>query len=179
MFFTFAVIFFALAISLFGYYEIQLPASWQSKINSISDNAQGNGIASTAIMGFLSAFIIGPCVAPPLAGAVLFISKTGDAFLGGSALFAMSMGMGLPLILVGIGAGKFMPKPGGWMSTVSKTFGVVMLGVAIFMIGKIVPAWLETLLWSLLFMGTALHMGVFDDSSRYKGAFKPIPATNH
>ncbi len=166
MFFTFAVIFFALAISLFGYYEIQLPASWQSKINSISDNAQGNGIASTAIMGFLSAFIIGPCVAPPLAGAVLFISKTGDAFLGGSALFAMSMGMGLPLILVGIGAGKFMPKPGGWMSTVSKTFGVVMLGVAIFMIGKIVPAWLETLLWSLLFMGTALHMGVFDDSSR-------------
>ncbi len=78
MFFTFAVIFFALAISLFGYYEIQLPASWQSKINSISDNAQGNGIASTAIMGFLSAFIIGPCVAPPLAGAALFISKTGD-----------------------------------------------------------------------------------------------------
>jgi len=75
-------------------------------------------------------------------------------------LFAMSMGMGLPLILVGIGAGKFMPKPGGWMSTVSKTFGVVMLGVAIFMIGKIVPAWFETLLWSLLCMGTALHMGV-------------------
>jgi len=171
MFFTFALIFFALALSLFGYYEIQLPASWQSKINSISDNAQGKGIISTAIMGFLSAFIIGPCVAPPLAGAVLFISKTGDAFLGGTALFAMSMGMGLPLILVGIGAGKFMPKPGGWMSAVSKTFGVVMLAVSIFMIGKIVPAWLETLLWSLLFMGTALYMGVFDDS-RYKGAFK-------
>jgi thiol:disulfide interchange protein DsbD len=171
MFFTFAVIFFALALSLFGYYEIQLPASWQSKINAISDNAQGKGIISTAIMGFLSAFVIGPCVAPPLAGAVLFISKTGDALLGGTALFAMSIGMGLPLMLIGIGAGKFMPKPGGWMSSVSKTFGIIMLGVSIFMIGKIVPAWLETLLWSLLFIGTALYMGVFD-SNRYKGAFR-------
>jgi len=171
MFFIFALIFFALALSLFGYYEIQLPASWQSKINSISDSAQGKGIISTAIMGFLSAFIIGPCVAPPLAGAVLFISKSGDAVLGGTALFAMSMGMGLPLILVGIGAGKFMPKPGGWMSTVSKTFGIIMLAVSIFMIGKIVPSWLEILLWSLLFMGTALYMGVFD-SSRYKGALR-------
>jgi len=171
MFFTFALVFFALALSLFGYYEIQLPASWQSKINSISDNAQGKGVISTAIMGFLSAFVIGPCVAPPLAGAVLFISKTGDAFLGGTALFAMSMGMGLPLMLIGIGAGKFMPKPGGWMSSVSKTFGIIMLGVSIFMIGKIVPSWLEILLWSILFIGTALYMGVFE-SNKYSGAFR-------
>ena len=135
----FGILFLALAISLFGYYEIQLPAKWQSKINSVSDNAQGNGILGTAIMGFLSAFIIGPCVAPPLAGAVIFISQTGDAVLGGVALFVMSLGMGLPLILVGIGAGKFMPKPGGWMTVVSQVFGVIMLGLAVFMFGKVLP----------------------------------------
>jgi thiol:disulfide interchange protein DsbD len=168
----FAIIFFALAISLFGYYEIQLPASWQSKLNSASDNAQGKGIIGTAIMGFLSAFIIGPCVAPPLAGAVLFISKTGDAFLGGMALFTMSIGMGIPLLLVGLGAGKFMPKPGGWMTRVSQVFGVVMLALSIFMLSKVVPAWVTTLLWSLLFMGSAIYMGVFDDSSETIGMSK-------
>jgi len=169
---TFALMFLALAISLFGYYEIQLPASWQSKINNASDNAQGKGILGTAIMGFLSAFIIGPCVAPPLAGAILFISKTGDAMLGGVALFAMSMGMGLPLLLVGLGAGKFMPRPGGWMTRVSQVFGVVMLGLAIFMLSKIFPEWTTILLWSLLFMGIAIYMGIFDDSSRLIGMSK-------
>ena len=170
----FAVMFFALAISLFGYYEIQLPSSWQSKINSVSDNAQGNGILGTVIMGFLSAFIIGPCVAPPLAGAVIFISHTGDALLGGIALFAMSMGMGLPLLLVGAGAGKFMPRPGGWMTVVSQTFGVIMLALAIVMLGKVsfVSAEFTMLLWSLYFMGIAFYMGVFDNSSTRTGMKK-------
>ncbi len=169
----FGILFFALAISLFGYYELQLPAKWQSKINSVSDNAQGRGgILGTAIMGFLSAFIIGPCVAPPLAGAVIFISQTGDALLGGVALFVMSLGMGLPLILVGIGAGKFMPKPGGWMTVVSQVFGVIMLGLAIFMFGKVLPPSLTILLWSLLFMGTAIYMGVFNSSKERIGATK-------
>ncbi|CAA6809518.1 MAG: Cytochrome c-type biogenesis protein DsbD, protein-disulfide reductase (EC [uncultured Sulfurovum sp.] len=168
----FAVMFFALAISLFGYYEIQLPSKWQSKINAMSDNAQGNGIIGTVIMGFLSAFIIGPCVAPPLAGAVIFISQTGDAFLGGVALFAMSMGMGLPLLLVGAGAGKFMPRPGGWMTAVSQTFGVVMLALSIFMLGKVLSAEFTMLLWSLFFMGTAFYMGVFDSSSARAGMKK-------
>jgi len=168
----FALMFFALAVSLFGYYELQLPSKWQSKINSVSDNAQGNGIIGTVIMGFLSAFIIGPCVAPPLAGAVIFISQTGDALLGGIALFAMSMGMGLPLLLVGAGAGKFMPRPGGWMTAVSHTFGVVMLGLAIFMLGKVISDQLTMFLWSLLFMGTAFYMGVFDNSAVRTGAKK-------
>jgi len=170
----FSLMFLALAISLFGYYEIQLPASWQSKIHSASDSAQGKGILGTAIMGFLSAFIIGPCVAPPLAGAVIFISKTGDALLGGMALFVMSIGMGLPLLLVGAGAGKFMPKPGGWMTRVSEVFGVVMLGLAIFMLAKVpfVAPWVIMGLWSLLFMGIAIYMGVFNNSSETKGAIK-------
>lgn len=169
---AFAVMFFALAISLFGYYEIQLPSKWQSKINSISDGAQGSGLIGTVIMGFLSAFIIGPCVAPPLAGAVIFISQTGDALLGGIALFAMSMGMGLPLLLVGAGAGKFMPRPGGWMTVVSQTFGVVMLGLSIFMLGKVISAEFTILLWSLYFMGIAFYMGVFNDSSAKQGMKK-------
>ena len=169
---TFAVMFFALALSLFGYYEIQLPSKWQSKINSASDSAQGQGIVGIAIMGFLSAFIIGPCVAPPLAGAVLFISQSGDALLGGVALFAMSMGMGLPLLLIGLGAGKFMPRPGGWMTAVSQTFGVMMLALAIFMLGKVVPSSVTMLLWSLLFMGTAFYMGVFDNSAARVGIKK-------
>jgi len=168
----FAFMFVALAFSLFGYYEIGLPASWQSKLSKASDDAQNKGILGTAIMGLLSALIVGPCVAPPLGGAVLFISHTGDALLGGSALFVMSMGMGMPLLLVGIGAGKFMPKPGGWMTVVSQVFGVMMLGLGIFMLSRILPDGLTLVLWSLLFMGSALYMGVFDSSDESKGAGK-------
>lgn len=168
----FAGMFVALAFSLFGYYEIGLPASWQSKLTKVSDDAQGKGILGTSIMGILSALIVGPCVAPPLGGAVLFISHTGDAFLGGAALFVMSIGMGMPLLLVGIGAGKFMPKPGGWMTVVSQTFGVMMLGLAIFMLSRVIPDSLTLILWSLLFIGTSLYMGVFNPSSATKGAQK-------
>jgi thiol:disulfide interchange protein DsbD len=168
----FAGMFVALAFSLFGYYEIGLPSSWQSKLTKVSDNAQGKGIIGTSVMGILSALIVGPCVAPPLGGAVLFISHTGDAFLGGAALFIMSIGMGMPLLLVGIGAGKFMPKPGGWMTVVSQTFGVMMLGLAIFMLSRVLPDSFTLILWSLLFIGTSLYMGVFNPSSETQGAKK-------
>jgi thiol:disulfide interchange protein DsbD len=168
----FAAMFVALAFSLFGYYEIGLPSSWQSKLSKASDNAQSKGIVGTAIMGLLSALIVGPCVAPPLGGAVLFISHTGDALLGGSALFIMSIGMGMPLLLVGLGAGKFMPKPGGWMTAISQTFGVMMLGLGIFMLSRILPDSLTMILWSLLFIGSALYMGVFNPSSATRGAKK-------
>ncbi len=170
---VFAAMFVALAYSLFGYYEIGLPASWQSKLSKASDDAgQKGGVVGTAIMGLLSALIVGPCVAPPLGGAVLFISHTGDALLGGIALFVMSMGMGMPLLLVGIGAGKFMPKPGGWMTAVSQVFGVMMLGLAIFMLGRILPDMITMILWALLFIGSALYMGVFNPSSATQGAKK-------
>lgn len=168
----FSAVFVALAFSLFGYYEIGLPSSWQSKLTSVSDSAQSKGILGTAIMGLLSALIVGPCVAPPLGGAVLFISHTGDALLGGSALFVMSMGMGMPLLLVGLGAGKFMPKPGGWMTVVSQTFGVMMLALGIFMLSRILPDGLTMILWALLFIGSALYMGVFNPSNAMQGAKK-------
>ena len=166
--------FVALAFSLFGFFEIGLPASWQSKLSSASDNAQGKGILGTAIMGVLSALIVGPCVAPPLGGAILFISQTGDAFLGGLALFVMSIGMGVPLLLVGLGAGKFMPKPGGWMMRISQIFGVLMLMMALYMVERLLPPSLTLLLASLLLMGSAVYIGVFDNSDKRSGLSKLI-----
>jgi thiol:disulfide interchange protein DsbD len=158
----FSAVFVALALSLFGYYEIGLPASWQSKLTKASDKAQGKGgMVGTAVMGALSALIVGPCTAAPISGAVIFISHTGDALLGGSALFVMSLGMGMPLLLVGLGAGKFMPRPGGWMTRVSQVFGVMMLALAIFMLSRVLPAGVTMMLWALLFMGTAIYMDVF------------------
>ena len=157
----FSIMFVALAFSLFGYYEIGLPSSLQSKITKASDNAQGKGVLGTVIMGLLSALIVGPCVAPPLGGAILFISHTGDALLGGTALFVMSIGMGMPLLLIGVGAGKFMPRPGGWMTKVSEIFGIMMLALAIFMISRVISDGLTMMLWSILFIGTALYFDVF------------------
>jgi len=170
----FALVFVALAFSLFGYYEIGLPASWQSKLTKVSDNAQSKGgFLGTAIMGALSALIVGPCVAPPLGGAILFISQSGDAWLGGWALFVMSIGMGMPLLLVGLGAGKFMPKPGGWMTRVSEIFGVLMLAMALYMLRSLLSEGAMMLLSSLLLMGTALYMNPFETSTM-KGAWRLI-----
>ncbi len=159
----FALIFVALALSMFGYYEIQLPQSLQSKLTKTSDEAQHKGgLMGVAVMGFLSALIVGPCVAPALAGALVYIGQTGDALLGGAALFVMSLGMGVPLLVVGAGAGKFMPRPGGWMTLVSQIFGVVMLGIAIWMLERIVPGYVSLFLWALLFIGSAVYMGALE-----------------
>ncbi len=159
----FALLFVALAFSMFGFYELQLPASWQSRISKSSDEAgKKGGILGVAVMGFLSALIVGPCVAPPLAGALIYIGQTGDALLGGAALFVMSLGMGLPLLLIGTGAGKFMPKPGGWMTVVSKVFGVVMLGVAIWMLSRILSGEVTMLLWAVLFIVSSIYMGALE-----------------
>jgi thiol:disulfide interchange protein DsbD len=160
---VFALIFVALALSMFGYYEIQLPQSLQSKLTKTSDEAQHKGgLMGVAIMGFLSALIVGPCVAPALAGALVYIGQTGDALLGGAALFVMSLGMGVPLLIVGAGAGKFMPRPGGWMTLVSQIFGVVMLGIAIWMLDRIIPGYVSLFLWALLFTGSAIYMGALE-----------------
>jgi thiol:disulfide interchange protein DsbD len=168
----FSGVFIALALSLFGYFEIGLPASWQSKLTKASDSAQGKGgVIGTVVMGALSALIVGPCTAAPISGAVIFISHTGDALLGGSALFVMSMGMGMPLLLVGLGAGKFMPRPGGWMTRVSQVFGVMMLALAIFMLSRILPSGFTMTLWALLFMGTAIYMDVFGHKE-HEGAMR-------
>ena len=158
----FAGIFVALAFSLFGYYSLELPQSFQTKINSLSGNGEKKGgVAGVAIMGFLSALIVGPCVAPPLAGALVYIGQTGDAVLGGLALFFMSIGLGAPLLLVGAGAGKYMPKPGGWMETVSKVFGIVMLALAVYMLDRILEPSVIMYLWAILFIGAGLYLQEF------------------
>lgn len=165
----FAGLFVALAFSLFGYYEIALPVKWQSKISNVNNKAYSKGVIGVVIMGVLSALIVGPCVAPPLGGAVLFISHSGDALLGGVALFVMSMGMGIPLLLVGLGAGKLMPKPGAWMTRITRIFGVIMLALAIWMLSRVLPASITLILWALLFAGSAYFMGLFDNTR--KGAW--------
>ena len=169
----FALIFVALAFSMFGYYNIEMPQSIQNKLNMKSQKAgDRGGIIGVAIMGFLSALIVGPCVAPALAGALVYIGQTGDALLGGTALFVMSLGMGVPLLLVGIGAGKFMPKPGGWMTKVSQFFGVVMLGLAIWMLDRILAPQFTLTLWAFLFIGSAIYMDVFGSVKDIIGAKK-------
>ncbi|MDA3946060.1 MAG: protein-disulfide reductase DsbD, partial [Helicobacteraceae bacterium] len=159
----FALLFIGLALSMFGFYEIGLPSSWQSKLSSASDSASSKGgFVGVAVMGFLSALIVGPCVAPGLAGALIYIGQTGNAALGGAALFVMSIGMGLPLLLIGAGAGKFMPRPGGWMDKLTHVFGAVMLAIAIWMLSRILPDSVTMLLWAIFFMFSAVYMGALE-----------------
>ena len=158
---VFAAIFVVLAFSMFGYFKIELPQSLQNKINKSTDGKEKQGVLGIAIMGFLSALIVGPCVAPPLAGALVYIGQTGDAVLGGLALFVLSIGMGMPLLLIGLGAGKFMPKPGGWMDSVSKIFGIVMLAIAVWMLDRVLDASIVMFLWSALFIGAAIYLNIY------------------
>ncbi len=158
---VFSLIFVALAFSMFGYYEIQLPASLQSKITSISNKQEGGHLISVAIMGFLSALIVGPCVAPPLAGALIYIGQTGDALLGGLSLFVMSLGMGAPLILIGAGVSK-LPRAGGWMEKVKYIFGILMLAVAIWLLDRIISDTVSLILWATLFTISPIAMGVLN-----------------
>jgi len=147
---TFSMVFVALAMSMFGYYELQLPASWQNKLSNLSNKQKSGSYIGVGIMGFLSAIIVGPCVAPPLAGAVLYISNTGDPVVGGFALFAMSMGMGVPLLLIGASAGKWMPQSGGWMNVVKAFFGIALLGMAIWFLSRIIPGPVTLALFGIL-----------------------------
>jgi len=159
---TFSVLFVLLALSMFGFYDLQIPARWQEKLAGASRRQQGGTYAGVGIMGFLSALIVGPCVAAPLAGALIYIGKTGDALLGGTALFALSMGMGLPVLLVGTSAGKLLPKAGPWMDAVKAVFGVLLLGVAIYLLERMIPEWIALLLWGALLMVSAIYLGALD-----------------
>ena len=171
-----SALFIALALSLFGYFELQLPASLQSKLTRASDNAQGKGLVGTAVMGALSALVVGTCTAPVISGAIIFISMTGNALLGGVSLFVMGIGAGMPLLLVGLGADKLVPKPGGWMTRVSQIFGVAMLMMALYIMRGVLSEELYMILFAMIFIGSALFMGVFD-SKRYEGAMKIIQIT--
>ncbi len=162
--YSFSLVFVALAMSMFGLYELKLPDALVTKVSS---GGNRGGYIGVAIMGFLSALIVGPCVAAPLAGALVYIGQTGDAVLGGMALFSMSIGMGLPLIAVGVSAGKFMPKPGAWMTMVSAIFGVMMLAIAIWMLEKILDPSIIMVMYSILGIGFSLYLGVFETDHHF------------
>ena len=162
---TFSAVFVLLSLSMFGFYELQLPASLQSKLSGATDR-HNHTLYGVAIMGVLSAIIVGPCIAPPLAGALLYISQTGDAVLGGFALFAMGLGMGVPLLVIGVSAGKLLPRAGAWMESIKHVFGVLMLGVAIWFMERVLPGPLTLMLWALLFIISAIYMGALDRSAR-------------
>ncbi len=158
----FSAIFVALAFSMFGFYELQMPASIQNKLTSASNSQHGGTLIGVAIMGFLSALIVGPCVTAPLVGALLYIANTGDALLGGMALFALSMGMGTPLLLIGASAGKLLPKAGKWMDAVKAVFGVLLLALAIWLLERVAPVTLTMSLWAILIIVSAIYMGAID-----------------
>jgi len=159
---SFAAVFVALSFSMFGFYELQMPSFIQSKLTNASNRQQGGTLTGVAIMGLLSALIVGPCVAAPLAGALIYIGQTGDMVLGGMALFALSMGMGAPLLVIGASAGKLLPKAGTWMDTIKAVFGVMMLAVAVWMLERIVPVGVAMMLWGTLMIGSAVYMGALE-----------------
>ena len=159
---AFALVFVLLALSMFGFYELQMPASWQAGLAALSHRQRGGTWAGVAAMGGLSALIVGPCVAAPLAGVLIYIGQTGDPVLGGVALFALGMGMGVPLIVAGVSAGRLLPKAGAWMNAVKAVFGVMLLAVAIYLLERVVPESVVLLLWAALFIVCAIYMGALD-----------------
>ncbi|MCK5190245.1 MAG: protein-disulfide reductase DsbD, partial [Methylococcales bacterium] len=137
---SFSAIFVLLSFSMFGFYQLQLPATLQAKVSGFSNQQKSGGYIGVGVMGILSALIVGPCVAAPLAGALIYIGQTGDAVLGGVALFMMGLGMGAPLLVIGTSAGKLLPKAGTWMESVKIVFGVLLLAVAVWLLSRIIPA---------------------------------------
>lgn len=159
---SFAFVFVLLSLSMFGFYELQLPSSLQSRLASSASHKQGGSLGGVAIMGVLSALIVGPCVAAPLAGALLYIAQTGDAVLGGWALFVMALGMGAPLLAVGVASRSLLPKVGPWMEGVKKAFGVMLLAVALWMLEPVIPALVTMFGWAALLVFSAIFLHALD-----------------
>src|SRR5688572_17741061 len=162
----FAGLFVVLALGMFGLFELQMPAALQTRLTNMANRQKGGTFVGTAVIGALTALIVTTCVAPPLIGALSFISQTGVVACGSGALFALSMGMGTPLLLVGASAGQLLPKVGPWMNSVKAGFGVMLIAVAIYMMDRVLPGTVTLVLWSLL----VFLSGVF------LGAFEPLPA---
>ncbi|MDC5850062.1 protein-disulfide reductase DsbD [Vibrio europaeus] len=158
----FAGVFVLLALAMFGFFELQLPSALQNKLNTRSDKLGGGRVLSVFVMGAISALVVSPCVSAPLAGALLYVSTTQDWVFGGITLFVMALGMGIPLILIGVSGGKLLPKSGPWMIAVKQLFGVLLLGVAIVLLSRFIPAWVTILIWSMLAIGAGIHFGALD-----------------
>ena len=155
---SFGALMVLLSLSMFGFYELQVPAALQSKLSSVSNQQSSGKLAGVFVMGAISALIVGPCVAAPLAAALVYISQTRDVFIGGSALFAMAAGMSVPLILVGASAGALLPKAGKWMDAVKRFFGVLMLAMALWLVSPVLPPVVQMMGWAALLVGYGMHL---------------------
>lgn len=165
----FALVFVVLALSMFGLFELQMPSFLQSKVSDEVAHLRGGSLPGVALMGALSSLIVGPCVAAPLAGALLYIAGTGDVLLGGTALFCLALGMGVPLIAVGLSAGTLLPKAGPWMVAINRVFGVVLLASAVWLVSPLIPVAVQMLAWALLLIVSAVFLRALD----------PLPPQSH
>ncbi|WP_292483471.1 protein-disulfide reductase DsbD [Methylophaga sp.] len=154
----FAALFLLFAASLFGLFELQMPSALMSRLNSVGQSRAGGSLIGAAILGFISALLVGPCMTAPLAGALIYIGQTGSALTGGIALFALGLGMGLPLLLIAIFGSKILPRPGAWMNRVRVAFGYVMVGMAIYMLSRFLSPTLTLLLWGGLALAAAIGL---------------------
>ncbi|MDH5356334.1 MAG: protein-disulfide reductase DsbD, partial [Gammaproteobacteria bacterium] len=170
----FAGIFVLLALSMFGFYEIQMPSAIQSRLTSISNSQQGGTLAGVGLMGMFSAVIVGPCITAPLVGALIFISQTQDWLLGGIALFALGLGMGVPLLIVGTSAGSLLPRAGKWMDAVKSAFGIGMLALAIWLLERILPVAVIMGLIAALMMTSAIYMGALESLSESASGWRKL-----
>jgi len=162
----FALVFVLLSLSMFGFYELQLPQGLQNRLNAMGQKQQGGKHASVVVMGALSSLVVSPCVSAPLAGALIYISTSNDAVLGGTALLALGLGMGVPLMIVGASGGHWLPRAGAWMNGVKAVFGVGLLAVAVWLLERVVPPAVTLVLWAALLIGSGVYLGVLDFSPR-------------
>ena len=171
---AFSGLFVVLALSMFGLFELQMPAAIQTRLTSISNNQKSGSFVGVAVMGVLSALIVTACVAPPLIAALLVIGQTGETARGALALFAMSMGMGTPLLIVGASAGQLLPKAGAWMNTVKAAVGVMLLGLAIWFLERILDPNVTMLLWATLIVGSAIALLLSSRKQSQASRFAPV-----
>ncbi len=155
---AFALLIVAMAMSMFGFYELQMPAALQTRLANTAGRQSGGKLAGVFAMGAISALIVGPCVAAPLAGALVYISQTRDVVIGGAALFAMAVGMSIPLLLVGVSAGSLLPRAGAWMESVKRLFGVLMLAMALWLVSPVLPPIVQMLGWAALLFGYGFYL---------------------
>jgi len=156
-----ALLFVALALSMFGLFDLQIPASWQTKLNSISGQQRSGSFIGAGIMGIISAAVVTTCVTPPLVAALTVIARTGDIGRGAMALFALGIGMGIPLLVIGASAGRLLPRAGAWMASVKTAFGLMMLGMAVWMLDRLWPGTLTLALWAVLLVMGGIFLGAF------------------
>jgi len=166
--FSFSGIFVLLSLSLFGFYELQLPSKLQDRLNNMSQHQKGGTFLGVFIMGSLSALVVSPCVSAPLAGALLYISNTGDGVLGGVSLLALGLGMGAPLLVIGTTGGSILPKAGEWMNAIKGLFGVALLAVAVWLIKHLLPETVTLSLWAALLILAAVYFGAFQPTNNTK-----------